>query len=572
MSVHALICCDGGQERELGTGHIARCLAIAGDLRLRGCDAAFLMKPGAMSRRVQGAGFQVMARGAGISEFESIAGAATELGAAVVLLDNLGRSGAAIGQLRSTGLIVLSIDDPNNPARSDLSINPAFWGCGATVEGFGYTILTGMGGAAASPKPSYPERNLVVASFGGFDPGCFLEMFMEAWSAMEPGCEAVVAAASSHSRFDELESKAAETSNLTLLQDAPLLELLPKAQLAVTNGGTTMLMAASLGAPVLAVSQYDHQRDNALRLASLGGAQYLGGPGQVSAVSMAQAISSLLQDPAKCRHLSRSGRTALPGQGRLATVQSVQLFEHLAWDSDFFGFQVGTLHGGALTPSILRFALAKCKEHNIQCMYFLAHGEDQQTFTLADGNGFRWVDERLTFIRAHGASEAVEDLDLSQIRMATLEDCSILGDTAGEAYEFSRYYFDGNFPRDLCHKFYRDWIQKSVTGGFDDIVFVAEIQGQVVGYISCRRASPNLGQIGLVGISKGNRGMGLGAALLQRALLWFEEQDLPRVEVVTQGRNLPAQQLYRGAGFALERSERWYHKWFHRHPKPEKDQ
>ena len=572
MSVHVLIRCDGGQERELGTGHIARCLAIAGDLGQRSCGAAFLMRPGAMSTRVQSAGFLVMAIEPGASEFDALVGAAGEVGAAVVLLDNLGRSGEAIGQLRSLGLIVISIDDPDNPARSDLSINPAFWGCGATVEGFRYTILTSMNGAAVTLFKPRLERNLIVASFGGFDPGGFLEMFLEAWATIGAGNEAVVAVSSTHSGLASLTKRAAQTPNLTLRIDAPLLELLPMARLAVTNGGTTMLMAASQGAPVLAVSQYDHQRDNATRLASLGGALYLGGPEQVNAGHMAEAMSSLLEDPAKCIQLSRIGRTALPGQGRLATVQCVQLFEHLAWDSDFFGFQVGTLHGGVLTPSILRFALAKCQEKNVACMYFLAHGADQQTLALADGNGFRWVDERLTFIRAHGPADASSNPDLSHIRKATLNDCPILGETAGDAYEFSRYYFDGNFPRDLCHKFYRDWIQKSVTGSFDDVVFVAEVEGQVAGYISCRRASSNLGQIGLVGISKGYRGRGLGAALLQRALLWFDEEDLPRVEVVTQGRNLPAQQLYRGAGFALERSERWYHKWFSTPPTPEQNQ
>ena len=554
MSVHVLIRCDGGQRREVGTGHIARCLAIANDLRGRGCEAVFTMLPGAMAKRVQEVGFPVIPVDPTKSEGEVLATAAAQTGAEVILLDNLGGSGPGIAGLRKSGLIVISIDDPDNPARSDLSINPAFWGCGATFEGFDYTILTGLGGAESSHYQAHPQRSQVVASFGGHDPGGFLEIFLEAWGLMESDQEALVAVASS------------------LLVDAPLLELLPKARVAVTNGGTTMLMAASLGAPTLAVSQYDHQRDNATRLASHGGAIYLGGPGEVSPLAMASAMASLLSDSAKRIQLSRAGRTTLPGQGRLATVQHVQLFEHLTWDSDFFGFHVGTLHGGVLTPSILRFALAKCQENKIACMYFLAHGEDQQTLALADGNGFRWVDERLTFIRVHGDVEVSADLDLTGIRRATVDDSPILGETAGDAYEFSRYYFDGKFPRDLCHKFYRDWIQKSVTGGFDDVVFVAEVEGQVAGYISCRRASSNLGQIGLVGISSSYRGRGLGAKLLRRALEWFEEEDLPRVEVVTQGRNLPAQKLYRGAGFALERSERWYHKWFPSPPSQEHDQ
>ena len=125
----------------------------------------------------------------------------------------------------------------------------------------------------------------------------------------------------------------------------------------------------------------------------------------------------------------------------------------------------------------------------------------------------------------------------------------------------SRYYFDGNFPKDKCKEFYQDWITKSVSGNFDDIVFVAEIGEEIVGFITCKRASRNLGRIGLVGVKKEKTGIGIGNVLMDAAFCWFAEQDVASIEVVTQGRNIAAQRLYQKNGFKAQKSELWYHKW-----------
>jgi|FLOH01.1.fsa_nt_gi dTDP-4-amino-4,6-dideoxy-D-galactose acyltransferase len=577
MATRVLIRCDGGKVRELGTGHVARCLAIAGDLKRSGAAPLFLMSSAGdearvLVERVRSAGFEVAEKREESSEQENLLKVASDHQTEVVFLDNLGQSGSSISALQRAGFVVVSMDDPDNPARSDLSINPAFWGCGASVEGFGFTILTALAGEAPGSQVPHPLRSGVIASFGGYDPGGFAELFIGAWAFLQTEETGILAVSSSHANLATLREAAKEHEGLTLLTDAPLLDLFPTAALAVCNGGTTMLMAAALGAPTLAVSQYDHQRDSAVRLASLGGARFLGGAGEVSSESLAHGMANILKDKGLQASLSHGGRCALPGQGRQSVVQRVRFFETLPWDSEFFGFGIATLHGGFLTRRILNLALRHAEKEQIACLYFLASDKDQETFALADGNGFRWVDERLTFSLSQvasrmgaGASEA------PGIRKAQLADLPFLGETAGNAYEFSRYFFDGNFPRELCQNFYRDWIQKSVTGEFDDIVFVAEVAGEVAGYVSCRKASSNLGQIGLVGIAEGFRGQGLGAQLIQRALQWFEEEDLPRVEVVTQGRNLPAQKLYRAAGFVLEKSERWYHKWFPEHHTPSMD-
>ena len=65
-----------------------------------------------------------------------------------------------------------------------------------------------------------------------------------------------------------------------------------------------------------------------------------------------------------------------------------------------------------------------------------------------------------------------------------------------------------------------------------------------------------------MGIAPQARGQGLGLALMYTALGWFHAAGARRVQVVTQGRNLPALRLYQRGGFQVEMVQLWFHKWF----------
>jgi ribosomal protein S18 acetylase RimI-like enzyme len=137
---------------------------------------------------------------------------------------------------------------------------------------------------------------------------------------------------------------------------------------------------------------------------------------------------------------------------------------------------------------------------------------------------------------------------------------------AEKSYLDSRYYFDQRYPREICAKFYSDWIEKSCKG-FADKVFVAKINRRVVGYITCDK-KPDLeshrgcGRITLVGVDDSARGIGVGSSLVYHALNWFLKEKMREVIVVTQGRNYRAQRLYQECGFKTILTQLWYHKWF----------
>lgn len=89
---------------------------------------------------------------------------------------------------------------------------------------------------------------------------------------------------------------------------------------------------------------------------------------------------------------------------------------------------------------------------------------------------------------------------------------------------------------------------------------VAELQGQVAGFVACL-IDGTVGSIGLLGVADNARGLGVGHTMIISALDWFRMQGCTSVQVVTQGRNIAAQRLYQRCGFITLSVQLWYHLW-----------
>lgn len=179
---------------------------------------------------------------------------------------------------------------------------------------------------------------------------------------------------------------------------------------------------------------------------------------------------------------------------------------------------------------------------------------------IAEAAGFHLVDLRIEFCRRIDAQAVTETLPVRHFRESDLPE---LKKIAADAYLNSRFYYDRNFTRERASALYQEWIDKSCRG-HADAVLVAEHEGGVGGFITCQLESPGsspIGRIGLLGVSSHARGSGLGKALVNSALGYFEQKNAVEARVVTQGRNIAAQKLYQANGFKTHSLNLWYHKW-----------
>lgn len=105
---------------------------------------------------------------------------------------------------------------------------------------------------------------------------------------------------------------------------------------------------------------------------------------------------------------------------------------------------------------------------------------------------------------------------------------------------------------------YQIWLRKSLATDYADTVVVADLDGLPAGYVTCHLNSPaGEGNIGLAGVAESARGKGCARDMVLRALKWFHEKGFDRCNVVTEGRNIPAQRLYQRCGFVTRSVELW---------------
>jgi ribosomal protein S18 acetylase RimI-like enzyme len=234
--------------------------------------------------------------------------------------------------------------------------------------------------------------------------------------------------------------------------------------------------------------------------------------------------------------------------------------EFLEWDSEFFRRRIARVNGPRLTEELARQIEEWCELQRIECLYFLADAGDRQTVQLANARLFRFVDVRMTLDRRTGGS-ADADSDQRRVRDAVEEDIPELRALVRGSHRDSRFYHDGNFCNDECDRLYEVWIEKSCRG-WADRVLVAEEGSELCGYLTCHLKSDGGGQIGLLGVSEKVRGKGIGTELLCSAMEWFARKGTKNVNVVTQGRNVPAQRFYQRRGFVTQSVEFWFHRWF----------
>jgi dTDP-4-amino-4,6-dideoxy-D-galactose acyltransferase len=236
--------------------------------------------------------------------------------------------------------------------------------------------------------------------------------------------------------------------------------------------------------------------------------------------------------------------------------------EFLRWDAEHFDLRVGRVRDHRLEPASLRDVLAWTQNEAIDCLYLLADSADAETQRLAQGNGFRFVDVRMTLSMplAEGAPQyAARGVT---IRAARAADAAPLAALAKDGYGDSRFYADGRFPRPSVDRLYERWLLGSLDGSLADLVLVVEESGECVGYLTARLDNAaRTGHIELVAISRRARGRGFGRVLVSSALREFVQAGMAIARVVTQGRNVAAQRLYQSCGLRTEVVQLWYHRW-----------
>ncbi|RJP19056.1 MAG: GNAT family N-acetyltransferase [Candidatus Omnitrophota bacterium] len=152
------------------------------------------------------------------------------------------------------------------------------------------------------------------------------------------------------------------------------------------------------------------------------------------------------------------------------------------------------------------------------------------------------------------------------IRNYGSRDLPFLQEIARESHRYSHFFREIRFPRERTQDLFAEWIRQCADGIAQQI-FTAEQAGSVIGFSILLTSNSlssyiqkRIGVVDFIVVDKHVQGKGIGKALLQTSMKWFQDRvDL--VELRTMADNLQAIRFYEKNGFRILSVDHHFHYW-----------
>lgn len=351
---------------KIGSGHLARCLALAEEVRAGGADVRFFSRAleGNLLDLISAAGFK-------LSRLEAVSPASRaeesfwfggknweedaaeclaelrQLSGPVdwLLVDHYGIDERWELRLRKHVKRIAVIDDLANrrhdcdllidqnlrPESKSRYVDKVPLHC-QLLEGTRYALLRrefGRERARLVPRDGKVRRILVF--FGGMDHLNQTAVALEALDQedrRELWIDVVIGASNPHR--DQIRQCCAGRENIHLHCQTPnIAGLMAAADLSVGAGGVSMLERCALGLPAVVIAAADNQVAGSERLSQQGGAIYLGMHNEVSSQSLRRVLTGVLEMPELLRHMGRRCEQLVDARGAERVARHLMLLPQL---------------------------------------------------------------------------------------------------------------------------------------------------------------------------------------------------------------------------------------------------
>lgn len=347
---------------EIGSGHVMRCLALAGALKARGAVVVFAMRlhEGHLCEHVKSQGYDVIALPRGTPTDEGLRHArwlgaslqeeATHLETALaaepkwdwVVVDHYALDARGEGHLRTFADKVAVIDDLADRAHdADLLLDANLQLQPARYEGLvpaGCRVLLGPRFALLRPTflnlrrqrprvwptPARAVERLLV-NMGGGDPQNVTGLVLQALQKIAPPALHIdVVIGHSHPQAVEVTRLCATLPNTHLHVQTPhMAELMQGAQLMIGAPGISTWERCCMGLPALLIAIAHNQIEIGRGAGTERFAWFLGAAETLSVDDVAAAVARLLARPSLLAHMSLRGQRLVDGQGAARVAAAI---------------------------------------------------------------------------------------------------------------------------------------------------------------------------------------------------------------------------------------------------------
>src|SRR3989338_2266933 len=332
MTKTVLFRCDGG--RNIGMGHVMRCLCLADGLRDQGIkDISFLTysPDQAAKKKIQDWEFKVVEAPEAGSESDlkflvKSVKDLKDLSRSLLITDSYALTDRYLSEVKTTGIRVLSFDDEakqsfpvNWVLNHNLGAEKLVYPKGTTAKILGgskYFLLRKEFKNLIGKRIASKDFHLLV-TMGGSDSNNQTKKVLEAIKGTKQKLKVTVVLGSAHPDVKGIQALAKSMSHqVQVVHDVPdLAAYLTDVNLAVPGGGTTCYEMAAVGIPNIMLVLADNQRRIAQMLNDFGCSKSLGWSQDVDDKKIAQTIEALLGQPEILKQMSARGPELVDGRG-----------------------------------------------------------------------------------------------------------------------------------------------------------------------------------------------------------------------------------------------------------------
>ena len=319
-----------GGNKQVGLGHLRRCLSLAEALRRLGTDCFFLLDEDPVCiDQVAAAGFEAICIQSGEDLSQTIEQCRRRKAQAIVA-DSYALDAAYLIGLRETKAMVAVIDDlADRELPVDLVVNGAIDAAKLAYHaekttrfllGPQYVLLRPE--FAEEPKRTIAEQvRHVLVTLGGGDPEQLTPKLVR-WAAdtfKDVSVDVVIGP-----MFDNQNLPSAELAATVYSNPQNIRSLMLGADLALCGGGQTTYELAATGTPAVAIRLADNQTQNLAGLNSAGALVWAGDAHDADLeATTKRALTALAGDPVRRAALSQRGRVLVDGQGATRVAHTI---------------------------------------------------------------------------------------------------------------------------------------------------------------------------------------------------------------------------------------------------------
>jgi GNAT superfamily N-acetyltransferase len=212
-------------------------------------------------------------------------------------------------------------------------------------------------------------------------------------------------------------------------------------------------------------------------------------------------------------------------------------------------------------PYVMEF----CEEYKVRLLIARCLTSDLPLVQELEKNGFLLMDTLIYYscnLKKNPPPKYVSEINIRLFNRGEEEIIKSIADEAFNNYT-GHYHADRRLDKENCNETYVDWAYRSCFHKeVADQVFVAELEGKIIGFGTVRANSPDEGQYIIAGVLKPYQGMGTYRMILMNCMKWCIERNIGTIITATQITNLAVQKVWTRLGFYPSFSYYTFHKWF----------